>query len=301
MSLQQVEEQGNAALVELPGYGPISVWEAGVALGVKEAQWVVLGLHNNDPDGKGNSSNSPLYQQDVWRTAIAAALRMGYRVVCPDFYSNPNVAACWANDKSTKAAQSMLLSLLGRLGPRVLMMGDGQGGKVAVKLLAEMPHLVGVLVGVLVYRMPPMKKESFAKLPQGRPILIHSAVDDDLSPSSKARNARRKVKDRYGGVNIDDVKKKLPQLVLLEDASMFAPTAASLIPDTPFAGAAEEVAAWLRSIGLSHYEPLFRAAAVTPQLIASGRLDQAGWQALFETELMPLSPVRSTCTFSYLM
>ena len=285
-SLQQVEGQGVASLVDLPGYGGISCWQAGAARGVEATQWVVLGLHNNDPD-KAGASNLPLYQQDLWRSAIAAALRMGYRVMCPDFNSNPAVSATWNNEKTTKAAQAMLLSLLGQLGARVLVMGDGHGGKIALKLVGEMPGLAGILVGVLVYRMPPMQKDSFAKLPNGIPLLIHSAVDDDLSPSGQARAARRKAKDRYGGANIDKVKKKLPKMVLLENAKAFAATAASLIPDTPFAGAAEEVSSWLKLIGCGHYEAIFRAAAITPQLCET--LGSEKWTALFDTELLPVT------------
>eukprot|EP01046_Picozoa_sp_COSAG06_P052291 COSAG06_NODE_8744_length_2081_cov_1.613017_2_plen_414_part_01 len=83
--------------------------------------------------------------------------------------------------------------------------------------------------------------------------------------------------------DLADVKAKMQQLVLLRDRVLFAPTAAGMIPDTPFAGALEDVASWLRRHGLSQYVPTFRAAAVTPQLCEI--LDENGWAELWAGEL----------------
>lgn len=151
----------------LSGLGEISVWEAGAARGVTAQQWVCLGLHDNDDYaascGHGTAA-AVLPSLETWKAPIAAALRMGYRVVCPNFYSNPQTAQGWSNTKTTKIAQQILLKVFSLHGSRVLLMGDGQGGKVALKLLGEMQGLSNLLVGAMVFNMPAMRKESFAKV-----------------------------------------------------------------------------------------------------------------------------------------
>lgn len=84
--------------------------------------------------------------------------------MCPNFYSNPQVAQGWSNTKTTKAAQQTLLKVFSLHGSRVLLMGDGQGGKVALKLLGEVQGLSNLLVGAIVFNVPSMRKESFAKV-----------------------------------------------------------------------------------------------------------------------------------------
>ena len=157
----------------LHGLGDISVWEAGAARGVAAQQWVCLGLHDNDEyaaSGGYGEAAAVLPSLDAWKAPIAAALQSGYRVICPNFYSNPQVAECWKSTKSTKLAQQMLLKVFSMHGSRVLLMGDGHGGKVALKLLSEMPGLNNLLVGAMVFNMPAMKKEKdfFAKVPLRR-------------------------------------------------------------------------------------------------------------------------------------
>ena len=85
-------------------------------------------LHDNDAYaescGHGKAA-SVLPSLETWKAPIAAALRMGYRVVCPNFYSSPAAAAAWRNTKTTKVAQEILLKVFSMHGSRVLLMGDG--------------------------------------------------------------------------------------------------------------------------------------------------------------------------------
>jgi hypothetical protein len=113
---------------------------------------------------------------------------------------------------------------------------------------------------------------------------MHLATEQGSTSSQVGRKLKDLSADARGVQDIADVKAKMQQLVLLRDRVLFAPTAAAMIPDTPFAGALEEVASWLRRHGLVQYVPMFHAAAVTPQLCDI--LDERGWAELWATELM---------------
>ena len=178
----------------LPGLGEISVWEAGAAHGVTSQQWVCLGLHDNDEYAEScghGKATAVLPSLEIWKAPIAAALRMGYRVVCPNFYSNPQVAQGWRNSKTTKVAQQTLLKVFSMHGSRVLLMGDGQGGKVALKLLGEMQGLSNLLVGAMVFNMPSMRKESFAKVRPGAASCLSTAHELTRPPCWRARRSFR--------------------------------------------------------------------------------------------------------------
>ena len=115
-------------------------------------------------------------------------------------------------------------------------------------------------------------------------MCMHLATEQGSTSSQMGRKLKDLSADARGVQDIADVKAKMQQLVLLRDRVLFAPTAAAMIPDTPFAGALEEVASWLRRHGLVQYVPMFHAAAVTPQLCDI--LDERGWAELWATELM---------------
>ena len=153
-----------------------------------------LGLHDNDEYAEScghGKAIAVLPSLETWKAPISAALRMGYRVVCPNLYSNPKSAESWRNTKSTKSAQQMLLKVLSMHGSRVLIMGDGQGGKVALKLLGEMAGMNNLLVGVMVFNMPAMQKESFAKLPANIPMCMHLSTEQGTALPLSLKDAAR--------------------------------------------------------------------------------------------------------------
>ena len=76
-------------------------------------------------------------------------------------------------------------------GSRVLIMGDGQGGKVALKLLGEMAGMNNLLVGVMVFNMPAMQKESFAKLPANIPMCMHLSTEQGTALPLSLKDAAR--------------------------------------------------------------------------------------------------------------
>ena len=121
-----------------------------------------------------------------------------------------------------------------------------------------------------------------AQLPSNIPMCMHSTEQGSASSlfGRKSEDAAARA--------------KMQQLVLVADRMLFPPTAAGMVPETPFASAHDDVASWLTRHGAAQYAPAFRAAAITPQLCES--LDESGWAQLWAGDLMRTATGRPVVT-----